>query len=275
MAEAEIRVIAHYGKGGLFDRIVAALAAEGTAADALTHEALKPVDEFHIGGLQATEALLDQLRIDGSTRVLDIGAGIGGAARHIAARYGAPVTGVDLTPEFVETARRLTDLVGLQADFRVGSALDLPFDAAAFDLATLFHVGMNLPDKPRLFAEAARVLRPGGVFAVYDIMHVKGPHPAFPLPWAASEETSFLEPPEFYLEAASAAGFVLQSRRGRGDFARAFFARMAAALAEAPRPPLGLGVIMGPDARQKVANMAEAVASGGIEPVELIFRKPA
>jgi len=275
MTEAEDRIVAHYGKGGLFERIMAALAGEGVAAGALTHQALKPVDEFHIGGLQATEALLDQLRIDGSTRVLDIGAGVGGTARHIAARYGAPVAGVDLTPEFVDTARRLTDLVGLKADFRVGSAFDLPFDAGGFDLATLIHVGMNLSDKTALFREAARVLRAGGVFAVYDIMRLDGPHPKFPAPWASSHEDSFLAAPEDYLAAAAAAGFELRSRRDRGDFARAFFARMAATLAEAPRPPLGLGVIMGPDARQKVANMAEAVAAGGIAPVEMIFVKPA
>src|SRR5690606_33691687 len=110
----------------------------------------KAVDEFHIGGAEATAALLDQLDIGPDTRVLDIGSGIGGPARTIAERTGARVTGVDLTPDFVETARSLTETVGLSADFVVGSALDLPFADAAFDLATLIHVGMNIPDKPRL-----------------------------------------------------------------------------------------------------------------------------
>src|SRR5690606_32008034 len=116
----------------------------------------------------------------------------------IAERTGARVTGVDLTPDFVETARSLTETVGLSADFVVGSALDLPFADAAFDLATLIHVGMNIPDKPRLFAEAARVLVPGGAFAIYEVMRF-GAHPAFPLPWAADASSSFLETPDGYL----------------------------------------------------------------------------
>ena len=119
--------------------------ADGSHPEAVTAEHLKAVDEFHIGGAEATAALLDQLAIGPETRVLDVGSGIGGPARTIAARYGARVTGVDLTPDFVETARRLTETVGLKADFVVGSALDLPFATASFDLATLLHVGMNIP----------------------------------------------------------------------------------------------------------------------------------
>src|SRR3546814_3455016 len=106
--------------------------------------------------------------------LLDIGCGLGGAARHFARACGCTVTGVDLTPEYVAVAEALTRMVG-QADrvaFRAGSALDLPFEAASFDAATLLHVGMNIPDKDRLCAEAARVLKPGGVFGVYDGMRV-------------------------------------------------------------------------------------------------------
>jgi SAM-dependent methyltransferase len=273
MSETEDGIVAHYGGAGLYERIVATLADAGVAESEITAAHLKAVDEFHIGGVGATEALLDPLGIGQGTRVLDLGSGIGGTARFVAGRYGAKVSGIDLTPEFVETARRLTDLVGLSASFTVGSALDLPFAQSSFDVVTMIHVGMNLPDKGRVFAEAARVLVPGGTFAVYDVMRF-GRHPAFPLPWATTPDASFLETPETYLAAAEAAGFALAHRRDRGEVARAFFAEMQARMAESGPPPVGLPMIMGEAAREKVANMVAAVTSGDIQPVEMVFGAP-
>lgn len=272
MTDTEDRIAAHYGVGALYDRIMDALRAGGVAPGALTPDHLKPVDEFHIGGAEATVALLDQLTIDPGARVLDIGCGIGGTTRLLVSRYGADVTGIDLTPEYVETAERLTGAVGLRAGFVAGSALDLPFEDESFDLATLIHVGMNLPDKPRLFREAARVLRHGGTFAVYDVMRF-GAHPVFPLPWAAEPEASFLGEPGDYLAAAEAAHFAVRARRDRREVAQDFFARMQARMAEAGPPALGLPILMGQDAAAKVANMIAAVNAGDIAPVEMIFDK--
>lgn len=271
--EVERTVAAHYAGAGLHERIMERLAEAGISAGQVRAEHLKAVDEFHIGGAEATAALLDQLDIGPATRVLDVGSGIGGPVRTIAERTGARVTGIDLTPDFVETARRLTEAVGLEADFVVGSALDLPFSDASFDLATLLHVGMNIADKPRLFAEVARVLAPGGTFAVYDVMRFGG-HPAFPLPWAADASSSFLATPDVYLAAAEAAGFAVVARRDRGEIARDFFARMRTAMAAGKRPTVGLPMLMGETAAQKVANMMAAVEAGDIQPVEMIFGKP-
>jgi SAM-dependent methyltransferase len=272
MAGSEARVVEHYASAGLAERILAALEASGVPRGAVTTAHLAAVDEFHIGGNEATVGLLDQLVLRPGARVLDIGCGIGGAARLLAERYGAEVTGLDLTPEFVEAARRLTEAVGLKARFVTGSAVELPFAPASFEAATLLHVGMNLADKPRLFAEAARVLVPGGSFGVFEVMRF-GAHPDFPLPWADTPEISFLEPPGTYLDAARDAGFELVARRDRGEIARAFFVRMRAAMAEGRRPAVGLPMLMGAEAGAKVANMVAAIDAGDIEPVEMIFRK--
>ena len=274
MSKPERGIVEHYTKSGLFDRIIGAIEKLGKTAGTIEPEDLKPVDEFHIGGIEATEELLAQLEIGISTRVLDIGSGIGGTTRHIVTRYGADVTGLDLTPEFVDTARRLTELVGLSAEFRVGSALEMPFDAKQFDVATLMHVGMNLPDKPKLFAEVQRVLRPGGKFAIFDIMQIGPNHPNFPLPWSSAPETSFLEKPETYLDAAIAVGFTLTARRDRGDYAREFFKKLSASLAGSTPPPLGLGLLMGEETQTKVGNMVAAVSAGDVAPVEMIFSGP-
>lgn len=272
MVGPEESIVAHYGKSGLYRQIIAALTAAGLSEAELTPDDLKAVDEFHIGGIAATRDLLDPLGFGPQTKVLDIGCGIGGPVRFMAATYGCAVMGLDLTPDFIDTARQLTRAVGLSAEFIVGSALDLPFEPESFDAATLIHVGMNLPDKSRLFSEAARVLVPGGVFAVYDVMRF-GAHPEFPLPWSSTPEASFLEAPAAYLAAADAAGLTLTHRADKGDVARVFFAEMQARMAEAGPPAAGLPLLMGDTAPQKVANMVTAVAAGDIQPVEMIFKK--
>jgi SAM-dependent methyltransferase len=149
----------------------------------------------------------------------------------------------------------------------------MPFAARQFDVATLLHVGMNIPDKAGLFAEAARVLRPGGTFAVYDVMRF-GRHPDFPVPWSAEPATSALAPPETYLEAARVAGFTLRHHEARGDVAKAFFATMQARMAETGPPVVGPPLLMGETAPQKVQNMVDAVQAGDIAPVEMVFDLP-
>ena len=99
--------------------------------------------------------------------MLDIGSGLGGPARHFAEMFGAHVTGIDLTQEYVDVANELTRRCGLaeRAVFSQASALDLPFTRNSFDRASLIHVGMNIADKATLFAEVRRVLEPGALFA--------------------------------------------------------------------------------------------------------------
>src|SRR5918997_987057 len=207
--DIESGVSKHYASYDVLDRIRAGLVEMGHDPDRISPEVLKPVDEFHIGGAEATGALLEKLNIRPNMEVLDIGSGIGGPARMIAARYGCHVTGVDLTPHFVETARSLSAMCGMadRVRFEVGSAVRLPLPDTSFDLALLLHVGMNVPDKAALFREARRVLRNGGVFAVYEVMRTGDGDLAFPVPWAETPDFSALEVPETYRTAGKAAGF--------------------------------------------------------------------
>lgn len=274
MAGLDQEIVAHYGAGSIYDRILDGLERAGLSVDTLTAAELKPVDEFHIGAFEATRALLDQVVISAGDRVLDIGSGIGGTARFVRASTGAEVTGIDLTPDFVETARKLSAMVGDDSSFQIGSALDMPFEAGHFDVAMLLHVGMNIADKPAMFAEAFRVLKPGGTFAVYDIMAVTDEPLDFPLPWAATAETSYLATPAEYRAAAAAAGFQVAPTRDRGDFARDFFARVAAQMAETGPPPFGVALTMGDKAPEMVANMVANLKAGRYAPVEMLCRRP-
>ncbi len=269
----EARVARHYARPGLDDVIVAALEASGKDVVRLATRDLAPVDEFHTGGRQATDDLAQAMELRPAMRLLDIGSGIGGPARHFAETYGCSVVGIDLTPDYVQAAVRLTRLVGLEGrvSFETGSALALPFAAQSFDAATEIHVGMNIADKAGLFAEARRVLRPGGVFGIFDVMG-DGAF-GFPVPWADTAEASAVDTVATYRRLLAAAGFAIAAERSRRDVALDFFARAAAAHAgESGPPPLGLHLVMGPSVRQKIANLVRAITDGALAPWELVCR---
>ena len=277
MSDIEIQVARHYGNADLTDRVKNALRKLGIDPENATPDDLKAGDEFHTGGVLATDHLFEQLEITPEMRVLDVGSGIGGTARYIADRYGAHVVGVDLTPDFVTTARALSAMVGLsdRTEFHVGSALDMPVGDAQLDLAVLMHVGMNIADKHALLAEIAAKLKPGGTFALFEVMQGEDPAPLeFPLPWSGDSDTSFLAPPSEYRAAAEAAGLVLGAEEDRSAFAIEFFRKaLAKAAAEGPAP-LGIHLMMGETARQKLQNYLKNLEAGRTRPVEMIFTKP-
>lgn len=263
MAGIESRVAANYGGGGVLDRVLAGLRAAGKDPDALRPEDLKPLESLHIGGWQATEDLLAQLGVTPGAQVVDLGCGLGGTARTLAVQYGAEVEGVDLTPEFVAVAGTLSRMAGVTGiRFSEGSVLALPFEAARFDFATMLHVGMNIADKAGLFAEAARVLRPGGGFAIYDIMRVGDGDLPYPMPWASVAEISFVETPETYAALAGAAGLRETARRGRSEFGIGFMESLR------DRGPVSGGI-----PPERLANLLGAVKAGILAPVELLLRR--
>jgi len=203
-------VTAHYDRlGDLRPRVRKALAAAGGDPGAPDYAALHLLDQFHLGGAAATRGLADWAGLRDMS-VLDIGCGIGGPARCLAQEYGCNVTGVDLTESYVRTARSLSAWTGLDAAtrFTCASALALPLADAAWPVAFSQHAIMNIPDKRAFYAEAARVLAPGGLFVHHDI--VAGPvrRPHFPVPWAETPAASFLVPVPALHGAIRAAGLV-------------------------------------------------------------------
>lgn len=271
----ESNIVEHYGAGELRAAIVAGIQALGKTTSTVTVDDLGPVDEFHIGGRAATTALCDRLGIGPESDVLDIGCGIGGAARHLASTVGCQVTGIDLVPGYIDVARELTDWTGLtdQISYEVGSALGLPIEDSSFDVATLLHVGMNIEDKQQLFTEVRRVLRADGMFGVYDVMRTAEGDLGFPVPWASDSSTSFVEDIHTYETALTAAGFEIVEIRDRSNFALEFFASLRQRTAELGGPaPLGLHVIIGSATPDKIGNMVGAMSTGILAPVEITCR---
>jgi SAM-dependent methyltransferase len=268
-------VVDHYAGQGLLAAIEAAVTASAKSPETVTVDELGAVDEFHIGGRVATAELCARLHLGRGDRVLDVGCGIGGTARFIAATTGCSVTGIDISPAFVSVARTLTAWTGLGdlVHYEVASALDLPFEDASFEVATQLHVGMNIAHKASLFGEVSRVVVPGGRFGLYDVMRMSPGEHAFPVPWAGDATSSFLGDVGEYRRALHAAGFEIVAIRDRSAFARAVFASLGAA-ARGASPPLGLHLILGPQAPTKVAHMVAAFHAGVLAPVEIVCHKP-
>ena len=135
MTDTTSKVREPYNAVGLTDRIKAALATVTAETEALPVAQLAPLDQFHTRGILATAELARAARLDASTRVLDLGCGISGPARYLAATFGCRVTGIDLSPAFIDAATWLTTRCGLsdRVTFQVGDALHLPSADAAFD----------------------------------------------------------------------------------------------------------------------------------------------
>ena len=273
----ETDIVRHYTHGSLDQAILAGLRATGRDVDRIDPADLAAIDEFHMGGGEATAAVAGELDLKPGMAMLDIGSGIGGPARYFARTFGVMVHGVDLTPEYVRVAAALSERAGLadRVKFQVGSGVDLPFEAGTFDAATLLHVGMNIPDKRRLFREVHRVLKPGGVLAVYDPMRTNEGAFDFPVPWASEPGFSFLETPDSYRDALSDAGFVVGAEVSRREMGLEFFRRIRARIAESGPPPLGLHILMGPETPAKIANLVAALEKGIVAPVEMISRRAA
>jgi MPBQ/MSBQ methyltransferase len=253
----------HYSGDDLEGRVLDALREHRVDVDSLRVEDLGGIDQLHAGGVASTEHLLDALDVTAAARVLDVGSGIGGPAR-VAATRGCVVTGIDLSPDFVDAARKITARVGLteRVSFDLGSATEMPYDDGAFSRAMLNHVGMNIEAKDRVFAEVHRVLEPDGRFAVYEQMRVGDGDLTFPMPWATDESSSFVETNDRYVELLQAAGFGIESVEDR-----------TAAVGGPPAPgALTPAPVFGPGFVERIGNNIAATLAGTLGAFLIIAR---
>lgn len=259
----------HYAAAGLLGRLKDTLKVLGPEDRQLTVSQLSTVDQFHTRGLAATAELARLADLEPGMRVLDVGSGMGGPARFIAENFGCFVTGVDLSEAFVEAARHLTERTG-QTDhvtFKVGNALDLPVDTGGFDVAIQQHVAMNIADRPALYREMYRILKPGGRFAIYDVV-LKSGDPIYPLPWSISAEGSFLMSAADTRTAVEEAGFRTVFSHDDSEAAKAWISELQSA---GPVPPPNLGTAMGPNFGELATNLGRALLQGRLGILMAIF----
>ncbi|WP_416799516.1 class I SAM-dependent methyltransferase [Ciceribacter azotifigens] len=253
----------HYSGGGDLAAVIAEhLRRAGKDMGKLTTADLGTVDEFHIGGRKVTLELAGLMKLDASSRVLDIGSGLGGPARTLAETFGCHVTGIDLTQAFCDAATTLSSWVGLSdlVDFRQGDATSLPFDDNLFDAAITMHVAMNIAAKDAMYAEARRVLKPGSRFVAYDVLQGEGGEVIYPVPWARERSISHLATTDAMTSHLSNAGFRIERIEDSTEASERWFEELAARLAGSA-PAVTFQSFLGNDfatmARNQLVNLRE------------------
>jgi SAM-dependent methyltransferase len=261
-------------RADLYEAIIEALRASGKPLEALAIEDLAPVDHFHARGLPATVELADRLPVAPGAFLVDIGCGLGGPARYMAKRFGCRVMGADLTERFVAAGNRLSELLGMrpQVELQAGDALALPYADGTFDAGYSQHVTMNIRDRRRFWAEAARVLKPGAAFALTEHGLGSGVAPHFPVPWSGDGSGSFLVAPEETARIAGEAGFEAIRIEEVGEKYVAGY-RKGQQRAAAGEPALGIHLLLGPGARERSANAMRNIEEGRTRPFQLFCRK--
>jgi len=264
----------HYSVRDIEARILAGLRAAGLDPEKrLTPEELAGLDHFHTGGYQSSRRLQDLAKIRAEDRVLDIGAGLAGAARMLAASQGCRVDCVELTSDYCTGADLLNRLTGLgdRVTMYQCSALDLPFPDHSFDVIWMQNVGMNISDKRKLYAEFSRVLRPSGRFAFQEMTAGEAAEDYyFPLPWATDPSDNFLISAEDMHALLGECGFVPEFFEDATDTI------LNGPAPGAPPPPtpqiqLGLSVYVD-DLTQKRENADRSLDEGQIRFVRGVFR---
>lgn len=272
MRSYERSVREHYGRADLLEAIMAALEHDSKDIRALTRDDVRALDEFHIRGRKATQELAKMVGLRSGMKVLDIGCGIGGPARTLAAEYGCNVTGVDLVEEYCEAATLLTRELGLSdhVEFRCADISELPFDDSTYDVVWSQHVMMNIEDKHRLFLEVRRVLRPAGVFAFFEICSGSLEPPHFPVPWATDQSIHFPISGET-LQSLMKEAFQEHEWRDVSAESLDWYKRT---VDKGTQPQsgehraLGLDLLMGPATRRKMANVVRNLEEDRIRVVQ-------
>jgi len=256
MMNIDALVDKHYGFGGLMEKIEAGLNLAGKDANSLTVDDLAPLDEFHTRGRESTLEVAELAKLKPSDLVLDVGCGLGGTARHLAEQYKCHVVGVDPTEEYISVGKKLTELVGLsdRVELRQGSALEIPYEDGRFDIVWTEHVQMNIADKNRFYSEIARVLKPGGRLLFHDIFRGLGDPPFYPAPWAEDDSISALATETEARAMIEQAGLKIDQWIEKVQESIESFKRVSAQIALDGTPPIGVHLLMGDNAKDKLQN---------------------
>jgi ubiquinone/menaquinone biosynthesis C-methylase UbiE len=224
--------------------------------------ALDNLDQFHLGGPEATDLLIGGLALAEGDRVLDVGSGFGGPARQIARRTGNHVTGIDITPAYVEAARdlaaraRLSDLV----EFRVADIATFEPDPP-FQAAITMHVQMNVQDKTAWFGHIARCLAPGARLAVWEICQPGQADLPWPMPWSLDGTDSFVATAGSLRDSVEQGGFTATEWTNETAWVQAWIAKtFGSGLPAGPALPMLLD-----DGYTRVINAASALGDGSLE----------
>jgi len=259
----------HYGISGILDSVLKGLESSGKNLQSLIPNDLAPIDEFHTRGKESTMEIANLAQLQSHHSVLDVGCGLGGSARYIANEFGCSVMGVDLTDEYIDVAKQLTEFVNLsdKASFKQASALELPFSSDSFDVVWTEHTQMNISDKEKFYSELSRVLKPNGRLVFHDIF---GTHnaPHYPTPWAEHGSLSSLCTQEEAREAIEKSNLAVDKWIDKSKLSMEFFKAMINKAETSGPPPLEFHLLMGKTAKEKLLNQARNLEENRVTVVQ-------
>jgi SAM-dependent methyltransferase len=209
--------------------------------------------------------------------VLDLGCGLGGPSRFIAGEYGSDVTGIDLIPEFIQTASAITEQVGLtdRVRFQIGNILDLPFNAFSFDVVWSQHTLMNIRNKAKLFKQVHHVLKPNGFLALYEVIAGDLTQIHYPVQWSSNPDTNFLIQEDQMRELLHQAGFKNIIWQETTTQCLAWFESLNKKMKSRPQnapPPVGLNMVIGPTTAEKARNTMRNLQENRIRVIYGVFK---
>ena len=207
--------------------------------------------------------------------VLDVGSGLGGPSRYLAANDGCRVIGIDITEEYCRVASALAARMGLEdrVEYRRGDARELLFPDGTFDGAWTQHVSMNIAEKKELYEGIFRVLKIGGRFALHDVVQRTPGAILFPVPWARTPEINHLQSAEAMRKTIVDAGFALVLWNDVTEGALRFLDAMAARGRNADTPHLGLHLVLGSDFPEMVRNFRRNLEEERCGVVQAVFQR--
>ena len=216
--------------------------------------------------------LLECAGVGAGDRVLDISCGFGGTLRTLA-RMGCQVRGIDISESCVDRARKANAEAGLddRIEVAVGDFHHIDSKAGLWDAVLCQESIIHSPDRPRVFAEAYRVLRPGGVFAFSDIL--TGEQADLAMVEAAFARLGARAGATIgdYRHMASSAGFEMSHVEERASDIRTHYDKLAEQLA---RGVPGLAPEAAASIAQSISRWRAALAAGHITWACFVARKP-
>ena len=263
-----------YAQSRLYEDIIDRLVGQGINLNEVTRSNLSGVDEFHIRGIEVSNELANLTNLR-NKKVLDIGSGLGGPCRMLADQYNCDAYGIDLSTDYIETAKKLSDLVTVNGTtkFSVGDALNLPFKDKSFDVVWTQHVQMNIKDKFRFYSEINRVLSEDGMFIYYDIFQHDPIEINYPVPWANNSSVSFLQTIENMEANLGGLGFVKHHTTNQTDKGLEFLENVMHSNKLTNSNTIGLNILLGNRTEEKFNNLLNALQCGKIELQSGIYNK--
>ena len=246
----------------------------GVDLNNVSRKDISGVDEFHVRGAAVSRELAEIANIH-NAKVLDIGCGIGGPCRMLADEFGCDAIGIDLSKEYVETANRLSELVGLshKTKFIQGDATNLPFENNTFDVVWTQHVQMNISDKLKFYNEIARVLKDKGLFIYYEVFKKGDMELNYPTPWADGAKISFLVESSRTNAMLEQLGLIKEQSTDQTESGIEILERMLNRMPKNTPSRLGLNVLMGECTNEKMRNLLNGLKEGVIHLESGVYRR--